>query len=295
MAVYNLGSINADYFYRVDHLPQKGETLTASEHWTGLGGKGANQSVAVAKAGGKVMHIGAVGADGAWAVERMQGYGVDVSNIASVETATAHAIINVDKHGENAIVIYSGANTEQSLARINAALENAGEHDTLVLQNETSMQLEAAVAAKAKGMRVVYSAAPFDAKACETILPHIDILVMNEIESAQLAQATGKTVAEIEVAFLLITKGSEGSLWRDQESGVEIVVPAFKVDPVDTTGAGDCFIGYTIAGMDQGLSIEKAMQLGAAASAIKVTRAGTADAIPMRDEVDEFLAKHSLK
>lgn len=293
MTIYNLGSINADLFYQVPHLPKPGETLAASDHWTGLGGKGANQSVAVAKAGVKSVHIGAIGPDGDWAVERMAGFGVDTSNIAKVDTATAHAIINVDCEGENAIVIFSGANLEQSIDRISAALAKAGDGDTLLLQNETSMQVEAAKIGQERGMMVVYSAAPFDAEAAKAMLPYVDLLVLNEVEASQLSEALELPLEEIPVPHILVTKGADGSFWHEQEICRVTEVPAFKVDPVDTTGAGDCFIGYTMAGMNQGMGAKEAMRLGAAASAIKVTRRGTADAIPTRDEVDAFLAGRS--
>jgi len=290
MTVFNLGSINADHFYRVPHLPAPGETLAATGHTIGLGGKGANQSVAVAKAGSHAVHIGAVGSDGAWAVERIKGYGVNVGHIATVGAPTAHAIINVDDAGENAIVIFSGANKQQDSARIMDALSGAGAGDTLLLQNETSHQVEAAKTAQALGLKVVYSAAPFDAEATARILPHVSLLVVNQVEADQLSKALGLAPAAFPVAQLLITKGADGAIWRDQALGQQVETAAFPVSPVDTTGAGDCFIGYTVAGMDQGMDAKQAMRLGAAASAIKVTRHGTADAIPDRAEVNAFLA-----
>ena len=291
MSIFNLGSINADHFYRVPHLPEPGETLAATAHHTGLGGKGANQSVAAARAGSNVVHIGAIGSDGHWARTRLEELGVDISFVNEVGTPTGHAIINVDEAGENAIVIYSGANQKQSLTHAKKAIRTGKTGDILLLQNETNLQVKLAKAAKVQGLYVVYSAAPFASEAVREMLPYTDLLVVNDVEAAQLAAALKLTLAQIPVANVLVTHGAKGSTWHDQKSGENVHMPAFPVTPVDTTGAGDCFIGYTAAGLDQGLSTKDAMRLAAAAAALKVTRQGTADAIPTRTEVDNFLTK----
>ena len=120
MTIYNLGSINADHIYSVEHLPSPGETLSASSFVIGLGGKGINQSVAAALAGSNVVHIGAVGPDGGWAIDQISGYGIDAQYINKVDTPTGHAIVNVDRSGENAIVLFSGANSHQSIDQISS-------------------------------------------------------------------------------------------------------------------------------------------------------------------------------
>lgn len=290
MTVFNLGSINVDLFYRVAHLPLPGETLAAKSHDVGLGGKGANQSVAVTKAGSRVHHIGMIGEDNDWLRARMTGYGIDVSHVGTSVEPTGHAIITVDGTGENAIVTLAGANYAQSLDAITGALAEAEPGDIFMLQNEVSLKPEAARLAKRAGLFIVYSAAPFDPAIVRQVLPYVDLLVVNEVEAEQLAQAMNLPEAEIPVPHLLITRGAQGAIWRDQSTGEETQADAFPVDPVDTTGAGDCFIGYTVAGLDQGMSRADALRLGAAAAAVKVTRPGTADAIPDRIEVDAFLA-----
>ncbi|MCB1329731.1 MAG: ribokinase, partial [Maritimibacter sp.] len=161
MSVWNLGSINVDLFYRVPHLVQPGETLPAKSHQTGLGGKGANQSVAIARAGAKVHHIGMVGADNRWVLDRLVSYGVDVTHVSEAEAATGHAIIMVDEEGENSIVTYAGANYAQLVGKIDAALAEAHEGDILALQTEVSHLAEAAQIARGRGLFVAYSAAPF--------------------------------------------------------------------------------------------------------------------------------------
>lgn len=284
MAVYNLGSINLDHVYRVPHLPAPGETLSADAYSVGLGGKGANQSVAAARAGAVVRHIGAVGADGIWARDGLASYGVDVSRVTIGSVATGHAIINVDPQAENAIVIFPGANRTLTKDDVAAALRDAQSGDSVLIQNETSAQAEAAALAQAGGLRVVYSAAPFDIGAVRAVLPHVSLLVMNEGEAAQLRSALG-VLPEVEV---IITKGAQGAEWIS--AGAEpLFIPAFKVVPVDTTGAGDTFIGTLVAGLDAGLPRPVAMRRAAAAAAIQVTRQGAAQAIPTAAEVDLFL------
>lgn len=288
MAIWNLGSINIDHFYRVPRIPAPGETLAAFEYSTGLGGKGANQSIAAAKGGGaSVMHIGAVGPDGDRAVVALADAGVDTSHIATLEVPTGHAIINVDDEGENAIVIFSSANVALAEGQIRTALADAAEGDTCLLQNETNLAAYAAEIARGKGLRVIYSAAPFDADRAAEMLPFTDLLVLNEVEAAQLSEALGVSPAHLPVPEVLITRGADGAIYRS--SGVEISVPAFAVDPVDTTGAGDCYLGFFAAGQGAGMDIKGAMTFAAAAAAIQVTREGTADAMPDLQDVKAFL------
>lgn len=290
MTVYNLGSINLDHFYQVPHLPEPGETLAATRLDSGLGGKGANQSVAVAQGGSAVFHVGMVGADGGWVKARLAELGVDVSGIATSSRPTGHANVHVDTAGENMIVTYPGANHDQGLDHIAAVLAGAGPGDIFMLQNEVSQRVEAARMAREKGMFVVYAAAPFKPEVAEAMLPYVDLLVLNEIEAEQLSAALGQPIDEIPVPHILVTRGSDGAGWRDQATGEVTQVASFPVVAVDTTGAGDCFTGYVVAGLDQGLAREDALRLAAAASALHVTRPGTADAIPTRAEVDAFLA-----
>lgn len=284
MTIYCLGSINADHLYSVPHLPAAGETLAAIELTTGLGGKGANQSVAAARAGARVVHLGAVGADGGWAVARLARFGVDVSGVVEVDTPTGHAVITVAPDGENAIVIFPGANRRQDAARIEAVLAGAGPGDTLLIQNETSHQDVAARLGVERGLRVIYSAAPFDLDAVRAVLPHASLLVLNAVEAGQLRAALG----DVHGPELIFTEGKRGARWQDGDEGLH--VPAFAVDVVDTTGAGDCFIGSLAAALDAGRGRAEALRFAAAAAALQVTRPGTADAMPARAEVDAFLA-----
>ena len=289
MTVYNLGSINADHVYAVPHLPVAGETLAATALQRGLGGKGANQSVAMAQAGAKVVHMGAVGPDGAWATERLQQLGVDCSAVATVSTPTGHAIVCVDPGGENQIVLFPGANRALP-DQVLAPLQHCGAGDWLVLQNETNLQCKAAQIARQRGARVAYSAAPFTVEAVQNMLGLCDMIIMNAGEAAQLSRALGCDMGQLPVPVVVVTRGAEGADWHDTRNAQQISMPAHKVQPIDTTGAGDTFAGFLIAALHAGASATAALQLASAAAALKVTRPGTADAIPSMAQVQAFMA-----
>lgn len=288
--IFNLGSINADYFYDLPRLVGPGETLSATAMTTGLGGKGANQSVAAALAGAKVCHIGAVGPDGDWAREALRGFGVDVRHVRQSDVPTAHAIVMLDRHGENQIVIFPGANLDQTPDAIAKALVNGQPGDWLMLQNETSHQVDAAKLAQAHDMKIAYSAAPFKVEAVQAMLPYATLLIMNAVEAQQYEDETGEGLTKLPIDHLLITRGKDGADWHDLRAGKTISVPAFSVDTIDTTGAGDTFAGYVIAGLSKGLAVEQALGQASAAAAISTTKKGTADAIPDLDTVLEFLS-----
>ncbi|WP_347917567.1 ribokinase [Paracoccus marcusii] len=292
MAIWNLGSINIDHVYRLESLPKPGETLASRGYAQGLGGKGANQSVAAARAGAVTHHLGAMGTGDDWVRDRLAQAGVDMGHVARLaDQATGHAIILLDADAENAIVIHPGANRAIDEDALTQALSALTPADTLLIQNETNGQVAAARAAQAQGTRVIYSAAPFDLDAVRAVLPHVSILAMNAGEAEQLfASVPG----DLPVQGLLITRGAEGAEYRDLTTGQVHEQPSFRVTPVDTTGAGDTFAGYFAAALDSGADIPAALRLASAAAAVKVTRAGAGDAIPTRAEVDAFLADQPI-
>ncbi len=286
MAIWNLGSINADLVYAVPHIPAPGETLSSTGRQTFLGGKGANMSVAAARAAAHVNHIGAVGSDGRWAVQRLLEYGVDTRNIAEVDTETAQAIIMVDAEGENAILLHPGANAEIPQATLQTAMAEAQTGDWLVIQNETNLQRTAAALGKKMGLQVAYAAAPFDAERVMAVLPHLDFLILNAVETEQLKEATGQSPGDLPVRDVIVTLGADGADWYG--SGEKEHFHAIKVQPVDTTGAGDTFTGYVLAGLDRGMPMGQAIAQATKAGALMVTRHGTADVIPDLSEVQNF-------
>ncbi len=283
--IWNLGSINIDNFYEVPHLPAPGETLAAVSFGFGLGGKGANMSVAAARAAARISHIGAIGPEGQWTVERLMEYGVDTPHISQIEIPTGHANIVVDSSGENNIVLFQGANVMLTDAIIGSALSAASTGDFLLMQNETNGQEYASEIAHSLGLRVAYAAAPFDAEAIGRLLGRIDLLVLNEIEAAQLETATAKSVGTLGVPDVVVTLGAQGCKWVSNKG--EKRFDAYPAEAVDTTGAGDTFTGYLVAGLDRGLNMEAAIDLALKAGALMVTRRGTADVIPDLKEIQD--------
>lgn len=286
MAIWNLGSINADLVYAVPHIPVPGETLSSTARTTFMGGKGANMSVAIARAGSRINHIGALGPDGGWAVQRLLEYGVDTRHIAQVNIATGHAIIMVDAQGENAILLHAGSNGEIPQATLQNALSEAQTGDWFVTQNETNLQRTGTSLAKKMGLKVAYAAAPFSAERTMAVIEHLDFLILNEVEAQQLTDATGKTPDTLGVRDVIVTLGGDGANWFGSDGKQHF--PALSVTPVDTTGAGDTFTGYVLAGLDQGMPMAQAIGLATKAGALMVTRHGTADAIPDLSEVRAF-------
>ena len=284
MTVWCFRSVNIDHFYQVAHLPGAGETLAASAYRLELGGKGANQSVAAARAGAACRHIGAVGTDGAGALATLESYGVECGAIQRLEGATGHAVIMVDGQGENCILLHGGANRALAIGPALAALEGAELGDILLMQNETAHQAAMAEAAMGRGMEVIYSAAPFDVEAVRAVMPFVNTLVVNAVEAGQLQAALGCVLEDLPVEAVVVTRGADGASWYAR--GVDdIHVPALPAHVVDTTGAGDCFTGALAAALAEGQTPEQAMRFAAAAAAVQVSRHGTAGAMPERAEI----------
>ena len=286
--IINFGSINIDHVYRVSTLPEPGETLTARSYQKFLGGKGVNQSIAIAKAGRDVLHIGAVGTDGDWALHQIQGLGVEIDSISRIESPTGHAIIYVDDNAENNIVIVGGANQHLSEASIEGVLSNGDpEADWVVLQNETNAADMIVSIASERGYKIAYAAAPFIPDITARLIGKIDLLAVNEGEADALARHLGVKVDALPVKELLVTRGDTGSFFKSGHDVWEQA--AFLVEARDTTGAGDTFFGSFMAEYADGKTAMEALRYAAAASALQVTREGAATAIPPRKDVLKFL------
>ncbi|MEM6618799.1 MAG: ribokinase [Pseudomonadota bacterium] len=286
--IFNFGSINLDLVYRVPHMPQPGETLASLGLERFLGGKGINQSIAVARAGGGVRHIGCLGPDGAWLRDEIT-HDLATDDLRCVDIPTGHAIIYVDTRGENQIVLFPGANRAFDADQIDGALATAAAGDWVMVQNETNLVAAIAARARGQGLRVCYSAAPFDADEVAEVLPHIDLLALNGGEAAALENAMGQHPSALGLPYLMITHGADGA---ELHSGGDVIrQAAFPVTPVDTTGAGDTFLGAFMARFAPAGDAAAALRFAAAAAALQVTRAGAAAAIPTADEVAAFLAE----
>lgn len=290
MRIYNLGSLNIDYVYQVEHFVSAGETLASSNMQTFAGGKGLNQSVALAKAGAAVLHGAVLGNDGAMLQKTLAEAGVDTSRLKIGEGSSGHAIIQVDKNGQNCILLFAGTNHQIDRAYIEEYLCDAEKGDILLLQNEVSGLADAMAVAQEKQMQIAFNPSPIDTQIAKLPLESVKWWFCNEIESAALfGGGDVETIVEnfrnrYPESALILTRGEKGSIYIDCDHRYK--QSACKVVALDTTAAGDTFTGYFLAAVTKGASIDAAMLLATKASAITVTRRGASDAIPMLSEVN---------
>nr|WP_314463341.1 ribokinase [uncultured Clostridium sp.] len=298
MKVLNFGSLNFDYVYQVDHMVLPGETLTTTDMQVFCGGKGLNQSVALAKAGITVCHGGMVGEDGRELLKICEEHGVATQFIRQIPGKSGHTIIQVDKSGQNCILLYGGANRSLTREYVDEVLAHFAEGDLLLLQNEVNELSYIIEQAYKRGMLIALNPSPFDdyLKACD--LNKISIFLMNEIEGEQI---TGISAAEpgrilefmsqkYPKAKIVLTLGKDGVMYREADEFYRQA--SYKVQTVDTTAAGDTFTGYFLAGLMEGMQIPDILRRSAMASAIAVTRSGAVPSIPAEAEVALFAAEN---
>lgn len=294
MKVLNFGSLNIDYVYSVDHFVQKGETLASDALNIYTGGKGLNQSVALGRAGAETYHAGAIGEDGQFLLTLLKKSCVDTTYVQKTdEVRTGNAIIQTDKTGDNCILLFGGANQAISKQQVDATISRFDAGDFIVLQNEINEMPYILQKAHEKGLIIVLNPAPMNEKVLEMPLQFVDYLVVNEIEASQLLERTfseedGAAIADALVekfpdTKVILTLGEKGSVYAEGQK--RITQEIYKTKVVDTTAAGDCFIGYFVAAIMQGKSVEEAMDIAAKASAIAVSAAGAAPSIPTMEEV----------
>lgn len=289
MKVLNMGSLNLDYVYTVDHILKGGETLASKKMEVFCGGKGLNQSIAMAKAGVPVFHAGLIGEEGEPLLAVCQENGVDTGYIQKIEGKSGHTIIQVDKEAQNCILLYGGSNRSFTKEYIDRVLEHFGEGDLLILQNEINLLDYVVDRAYDKNMVIILNPSPMD-EALEAVdMGKISIFLMNEIEGAQIAGTENPedVLAVMKEKFpqarVVLTLGRDGCIYQDSEKLCR--QSAYEVKAVDTTAAGDTFTGYFIAGLLKGMEIEGILDMCARASAIAVSRKGAAASIPMMEEV----------
>ena len=289
MQVVNFGSLNIDHVYAVEHFCRAGETIHTGSYTQSVGGKGLNQSIAVARSGQPLFHAGALGAGGEQLERTLTACGVDLRYLQHVATPQGHAIIQVQPDGQNCIFLYGGSNQTIGPEEIDAVLSHFDAGDYLLLQNEISNLPYLLHAAAARGLRIVLNASPISEWLLEEDLSCLDWLVVNEVECMALAHCDDpdEGYAALRARYpgigILLTLGESGSVsWKD---GEEIRQQAYPVHAVDTTGAGDTFMGYFVGCLAQGMARKDAMQYAAMASSIAVTRPGAAASIPEMPEV----------
>jgi len=293
MRVLNFGSLNLDYVYAVDHFVRPGETISSTSRVVKHGGKGLNQSIALARAGANVAHAGCMGPGGESLRDALKENGVDVSALLPVEEMQGHTVIQVNPDGENCIILFGGSNQCVTEKQIAETFRDYGPGDWLVLQNEINLLPEIVNQAAGRGMRIVLNPSPYDEKLEKVDFQKLSWLLVNEVEAEQITgsgdpdQAWSILHERYPHLSVLITLGKRGSVvYALTESGVEIVrQEAMPVKAVDTTAAGDTFTGYFISGLMASRPLKTCMEEAAKASAISVTRPGAADSIPWRKEL----------
>lgn len=293
MRILNFGSLNFDKVYDVAHFASGGETILSRGYGEFLGGKGLNQSVALARAGAEVYHAGAIGADGDALRSVLEKSGVDTRYLRQVDTVSGHAIIQRSE-GQNCIIVCGGANQCVTREQIRDTLADFGPEDWLLLQNEISNVPFAIEEAKRMGMKVAFNASPITDELLSYPLDQVDCFIINEVEGKALAQMEGEDDLQIldalsvrfPDAIIVLTVGEKGVLYR--EGDMRLSHNSYPVHVVDTTAAGDTFCGYFLAGVSRKLSQEKILEMASKASAIAVSRYGAEPSIPRWNEVMDF-------
>lgn len=303
--IHNAGSLNIDDVFRTTHIVRPGETIPSRTLDRYPGGKGLNQSTALARAGAPTRHIGRIGDDGIFLKDGLAADGADISGIAVGDVPTGHAIIQVGDDGENAIVLFGGANQAWEESDIARVINGAEAGDVLLMQNEINGMAELMTAAAAAGMRLALNPAPMGPEVLDYPLEKLNWLVVNEIEGRELAgidleeaggaksdAAEDAVVAELRRRYpdtvVVMTLGKKGAIRADGKGTIRSHFP--DVGPIiDTTGAGDTFMGYWLAGEVAGMEPEAGLRRACAAGALAVTRPGATTGIPMLDEVEALL------
>lgn len=292
MKILNFGSCNIDMVYSVDHIVLPKETISATELQHFVGGKGLNQSVAIAKSGFPVYHAGCVGKDGEMLVDFMKSVGVDVKYVRVLDGSSGHAVIQLDKNGQNSILLFAGANHCVTAEYVDRVLEDFESGDFIVLQNEISNLDYIVDKAFEKGLKIFLNPSPYDEKITSDILGKVSYLILNEVE---LAGITG--ISDIEKGLesinnkysdckVVVTIGEDGCIYSYKNTAIK--QSAFNVEVVDTTAAGDTFMGYFISQTASNKTLEEALRTASMAAAITVSRKGAAPSIPLITEIKDF-------
>lgn len=289
MKVLNFGSLNLDYVYQVESILIPGETQASKSRQIFCGGKGLNQSIALAKAGIPVYHAGLIGEGGEPLLEVCKENGVNTEFIRQIPGPCGHTVIQVDENGQNCILLFGGSNRSMTKEFVDTVLNSFEEGDIILLQNEINELDYIIDRAYEKHMMIILNPSPFDNALENCALSKISLFLMNEIEGFQITdeKEPDKILAKVKALYpkakVVLTLGGDGSVYQD-ETGI-YRQGIFKVKAVDTTAAGDTFTGYFISSIIDGLPVQDGLELAAKASAIAVSRPGATASIPLRSEV----------
>lgn len=284
MKILNFGSINKDFFYSVNDFVKPGETISSIRYNVKIGGKGLNQSVGISKAGQKIYHAGIINKDDTFILDKLKKWNINCENILLSNNPTGHAIIQVDKKGENSIIIHGGANHDVDIKFIKSVLSKFESGDILVLQNEINNIKEIIDRAHHKKMKIVFNPAPFNNEILSCDLNKISTLILNQTEGEALSKEKKPDGilkilnSKFNNTEIILTLGEKGSLYSFKDELLKI--KAHKLDTVDTTGAGDTFIGYYVAGIASKKSKKDNLNRASEAAAIATTKLGGAESIP---------------
>lgn len=291
MKILNIGSLNYDYVYSVEHILKPKETISSLKMEVFHGGKGLNQSVALSRAGERVYHAGLVGMDGDQLIESCKQNNIETKFIQKMNGKSGHTIIQVDDQGQNCILLYGGSNRCFTKEYIDEVLHHFEQGDWLLLQNEVNLLNYIVDEAYKKGLMIAMNPSPYDKAVEECDLSKISLFLLNEVEGEQITgfsepdQILDTLMERYKDAKVVLTLGEKGVIYRDNTQIVSQGI--FKVKAVDTTAAGDTFTGYFLHEIIRDVPIVDALRLAAKASAIAVTKVGATSSIPYRQEVLE--------
>lgn len=291
MKVLNFGSLNLDYVYQVESILIPGETQASKSRQIFCGGKGLNQSIALAKAGIPVYHAGLIGEGGEPLLEVCKENGVNTEFIRQIPGPCGHTVIQVDRNGQNCILLFGGSNRSMTKEFVDSVLDSFDEGDIILLQNEINELDYIIDRAYKKKMMIILNPSPFDSALEKCDMTKISLFLMNEIEGFQITgeKEPDRILAKVKELYpkakVVLTLGGDGSVYQD-ETGI-YRQGIFKVKAVDTTAAGDTFTGYFISSVIDGMPVQDGLKLAAKASAIAVSRPGATASIPVRSEVVE--------
>lgn len=284
-----MGSLNYDYIYSLDHIVAPGETIASAKLDKACGGKGFNQAAALAKAGAEVYLAGLVGSDGGQMIETAKGFGTDCRFVQERDNATGHAIIQVDKNGQNSIVLFGGTNRMWTTEYVDEVLDSFEKGDVLILQNEINGTEDILEKAYAKGMKIVLNPSPFEPGILGWQLEKVSLFFINEVEGEQMTRKSDpeeildQMLKQYPDAAVVLTLGEKGAWYADRTE--RRFCPAKKVQAVDTTAAGDTFTGYFLTAQQKGYPVEHCLEIAAQASAITVSRKGASVSVPIWAEL----------